>query len=145
MTFHAKELRSYKELPQLWYHFAVKDRDEPRPRGGLLRTREFIMKDAYSFDRDEESARASFEANRGAYKRIFERCGLETYDVQAESGVMGGKLSVGFLAPAESGENTLVSCENGDYAADIEIARAVPRAATFPEALGRRRRSRRPA
>ncbi len=135
VTFHAKELRSYKELPQLWYHFAVKDRDEPRPRGGLLRTREFIMKDAYSFDRDEESARASFEANRGAYKRIFERCGLETYDVQAESGVMGGKLSVGFLAPAESGENTLVSCVNGDYAADIEIARAVPRAPTFPEAL----------
>ncbi len=135
VTFHAKELRSYKELPQLWYHFAVKDRDEPRPRGGLLRTREFIMKDAYSFDRDEESARASFEANRGAYKRIFERCGLETYDVQAESGVMGGKLSVGFLAPAESGENTLVSCVNGDYAADIEIARALPRAPTFPEAL----------
>jgi prolyl-tRNA synthetase len=136
VTFHAKEIRSYKELPQLWYHFAVKDRDEPRPRGGLLRTREFIMKDAYSFDRDEESARASFEANRGAYKRIFERCGLETYDVQAESGVMGGKLSVGFLAPAESGENTLVSCENGDYAADIEIARAVPREAVFPETLG---------
>ena len=89
VTFHAKEIRSYKELPQLWYHFAVKDRDEPRPRGGLLRMREFIMKDAYSFDRDEESARASFEANRGAYKRIFERCGLETYDVQAECGDHG--------------------------------------------------------
>ena len=145
VTFHAKEIRSYKELPQLWYHFAVKDRDEPRPRGGLLRTREFIMKDAYSFDRDEESARASFEANRGAYKRIFERCGLETYDVQAESGVMGGKLSVGFLAPAESGENTLVSCENGDYAADIEIARAVPREAAFPETLELLRRWRRRA
>ncbi len=136
VTFHSKELRSYKELPQLWYHFAVKDRDEPRPRGGLLRTREFIMKDAYSFDRDEAGALESFEANRGAYKKIFERCGLETYDVQAESGVMGGKLSVGFLAPAASGENTLVSCENGDYAADVEIARAVPRAPTFPEALG---------
>ena len=133
VTFHAKELRSYRELPQLWYHFQVKDRDEPRPRGGLLRVREFIMKDAYSFDRDEEGARTSFEANRGAYKRIFERCGLETYDVQAESGIMGGKLSVGFLAPAGSGENTLVSCENGDYAADLEIARAAPRAPTFPE------------
>jgi prolyl-tRNA synthetase len=133
VTFHAKELRSYRELPQLWYHFQVKDRDEPRPRGGLLRVREFIMKDAYSFDRDEEGARTSFEANRGAYKRIFERCGLETYDVQAESGIMGGKLSIGFLAPAGSGENTLVSCENGDYAADLEIARAVPRAPTFPE------------
>ena len=133
VTFHAKELRSYRELPQLWYHFQVKDRDEPRPRGGLLRVREFIMKDAYSFDRDEEGARTSFEANRGAYKRIFERCGLETHDVQAESGIMGGKLSIGFLAPAGSGENTLVSCENGDYAADLEIARAVPRAPTFPE------------
>jgi prolyl-tRNA synthetase len=136
VTFHAKELRSYRELPQLWYHFQVKDRDEPRPRGGLLRVREFIMKDAYSFDRDEEGARESFEANRGAYKRIFERCDLETYDVQAESGIMGGKLSVGFLAPAGSGENTLVSCENGDYAADLEIARAAPRSPEFPEQLG---------
>ena len=135
VTFHSKELRSYRELPQLWYHFQVKDRDEPRPRGGLLRVREFIMKDAYSFDRDEDGARTSFEANRGAYKRIFERCGLETYDVQAESGIMGGKLSVGFLAPADSGENTLVSCENGDYAADLEIARAMPRAAATPTAL----------
>ena len=67
VTFHARELRSYKELPQLWYHFSVKDRDEPRPRGGLLRGREFIMKDAYSFDRDEAGARESFERNRGAY------------------------------------------------------------------------------
>jgi len=135
VTFHSKEVRSYRELPQLWYHFQTKHRDEPRPRGGLLRVREFIMKDAYSFDRDEAGARASFEANRGAYTKIFERCGLETYDVQAESGIMGGKLSVGFLAPAQSGENTLVSCVNADYAADIEIARAVPRQAVFPEEL----------
>ena len=135
VTFHARELRSYRELPQLWYHFSVKDRDEPRPRGGLLRMREFIMKDAYSFDRDEASARESFERNRGAYKRIFERCGLEAPDVQAESGIMGGKLSVGFLAPADSGDNRLVTCEHGDYAADLEIARAVPRAPVFPEAM----------
>jgi prolyl-tRNA synthetase len=135
VTFHARELRSYKELPQLWYHFAVKDRDEPRPRGGLLRMREFIMKDAYSFDRDEAAARESFGRNRGAYRRIFDRCELETYDVQAESGIMGGKLSIGFLAPAGSGENMLVSCENGDYAADFEIVRAVPRAPSFPDAL----------
>ncbi|HWB57118.1 MAG TPA: aminoacyl--tRNA ligase-related protein, partial [Gaiellaceae bacterium] len=86
VTFHAREIRSYRELPQLWYHFQTKDRDEPRPRGGLLRVREFIMKDAYSFDRDEEGVRSSFEANRDAYKRIFDRCGLDTYDVQAESG-----------------------------------------------------------
>jgi prolyl-tRNA synthetase len=135
VTFHARELRSYRELPQLWYHFAIKDRDEPRPRGGLLRVREFIMKDAYSFDRDEDGVRRSFEANREAYKKIFARCGLETYDVQAESGIMGGKYSVDFLAPSGSGENTLVICENGDYAADVEVARAVPRDPVFPERL----------
>jgi prolyl-tRNA synthetase len=135
VTFHAREIQSYKQLPQLWYHFSVKDRDEPRPRGGLLRVREFIMKDAYSFDRDEEGVRRSFEANRGAYKRIFERCGLETYDVQAESGIMGGKFSVDFLAPARSGENVLVTCESGDYTADGDIARAVPRTPEFPAAL----------
>jgi prolyl-tRNA synthetase len=135
-TFHAREIRSYKELPQLWYHFQTKDRDEPRPRGGLLRVREFIMKDAYSFDRDEEGVRSSFEANREAYKRIFARCQLETYDVQAESGIMGGKLSFDFLAPSGSGENTLVACENGDYAADLEIAHAIPREPELPAALG---------
>jgi prolyl-tRNA synthetase len=135
VTFHAREIRSYRELPQLWYHFAVKDRDEPRPRGGLLRVREFIMKDAYSFDRDEEGVKRSFEANRDAYKRIFGRCGLEVYDVQAESGVMGGKFSVDFLAPSGSGENTLVVCENGDYAADLEVAQAIPRDPLFSERL----------
>jgi prolyl-tRNA synthetase len=135
VTFHARELQSYKQLPQLWYHFQTKDRDEPRPRGGLLRVREFIMKDAYSFDRDEEGLRRSFEANRGAYKRMFERCGLETYDVQAESGIMGGKFSVDFLAPSGSGENVLVTCENGDYAADGDIAQAVPRAPELPAPL----------
>src|SRR3954464_7280179 len=83
VTFHAREIQSYKQLPQLWYHFAIKDRDEPRPRGGLLRVREFIMKDAYSFDRDDAGVRRSFEANRGAYKNVFARCGLEVYDVQA--------------------------------------------------------------
>src|SRR5437588_1300005 len=127
VTFHAREIRSYRELPQLWYHFSVKDRDEPRPRGGLLRVREFIMKDAYSFDRDEEGLDRSFQLNRGAYFRIFDRCGLEVHAVQAESGMMGGRESVDFLAPSGSGENTLVTCERGDYAADIEIARGVPR------------------
>ncbi len=131
-TFHAREIRSYKELPQLWYHFSVKDRDEPRPRGGLLRVREFIMKDAYSFDRDQKGAIASFERNQEAYYRIFDRCGLEVHAVQAESGIMGGKLTVDFLAPSGSGENVLVRCERGDYAADAEIARGVPRAPEFP-------------
>jgi prolyl-tRNA synthetase len=134
-TFHAREIRSYRELPQLWYHFQTKDRDEPRPRGGLLRLREFVMKDGYSFDRDEESVRRTFEANRLAYRRIFESCGLESYDVQAESGIMGGKFSIDFLAPSGSGENMLVLCENGDYAADLEVARAIPRDPVFPERL----------
>jgi prolyl-tRNA synthetase len=135
VTFHAREIQSYRDLPQLWYHFQTKDRDEPRPRGGLLRVREFIMKDAYSFDRDEDGVRASFEANREAYKRIFARCELETSDVQAESGIMGGKFSIDFLAPSGSGENTLVRCENGDYAGDLEVARATPPDAVLPEAL----------
>ena len=134
-TWHAREIRSYRELPQLWYHLSVKDRDEPRPRGGLLRVREFIMKDAYSFDRDEEGLDRQYQANRGAYFRIFERCGLEVHAVEAESGMMGGKESEDFLAPSGSGENTLVTCERGDYAADIEIARGVPRAPAFPEQL----------
>jgi prolyl-tRNA synthetase len=136
VTFHAREIRSYKELPQLWYHFQTKDRDEPRSRGGLLRLREFIMKDAYSFDRDEEGVKRNFEANREAYKKIFARCDLETYDVQAESGIMGGKYSVDFLAPSGSGENTLIICENGDYAADIEVAQAIPPAPVLPDPLG---------
>jgi prolyl-tRNA synthetase len=134
-TFHAREIQSYKELPQLWYHFQTKDRDEPRARGGLLRVREFIMKDAYSFDRSEEAAFASFEKNRVAYHRIFERCGVEAHEVKAESGIMGGELTYDFLSPSGSGENTLVRCENGDYAADAEVARGVPRAPDFPQRL----------
>jgi prolyl-tRNA synthetase len=135
MTHHAREIRSYKELPQMWYHFATKERDEPRPRGGLLRVREFIMKDAYSFDRDEDGLDRNFRLQAGAYERIWERCGLEVYGVEAESGMMGGSESFDYLAPSGSGENTLVRCENGDYAADLEIARGVPRAPEFPEAL----------
>jgi prolyl-tRNA synthetase len=134
-AFHAAEIQSYRQLPQLWYHFQTKDRDEPRPRGGLLRVREFIMKDSYSLDRDQAGLDASFEKNRVAYERIFERCGLTTYYVEAEPGMMGGSESYDFLAPSGSGENTLVTCENGDYAADIEIARAVPRAPEFPSSL----------
>jgi prolyl-tRNA synthetase len=134
-TFHARELQSYRQLPQLWYHFQTKDRDEPRPRGGLLRLREFVMKDAYSFDRDAEGLDRSFRLNEGAYERIFERCGVTAYPVQAESGMMGGKESFDYLAPSGSGENTLVTCENGDYASDLEIAAGVPTPARFPEAL----------
>ena len=135
-TFHARELQSYRQLPQMLYHFQTKGRDEPRPRGGLLRVREFVMKDAYSFDVDDEGLAKSFELQRGAYHRIFERCALEFYEVEAESGMMGGKQSRDFLCPSGSGENTLVLCERGDYAADLEIASGVPRPVEFPERLG---------
>jgi prolyl-tRNA synthetase len=135
MTFHARELQSYRELPQTWYHFSTKERDEPRPRGGLLRLREFIMKDSYSFDRDAAGLDVSFQRHLEAYQRIFERCGLKAHVVEAESGIMGGKDSLGFLAPTGSGENELMRCENGDYFADIEAARGVPRAPEFPPAL----------
>jgi prolyl-tRNA synthetase len=135
MTFHARELQSYKQLPQAWYHFSTKERDEPRPRAGLLRVREFIMKDSYSFDRDEAGLDASFMRHAQAYRKIFERCGLEFYEVEAESGIMGGRESWDYLAPTGSGENELVRCENGDYAADIEAAHGIPRPPEFPEPL----------
>jgi prolyl-tRNA synthetase len=135
MTFLGREIQSYKELPQVWYHFSTKDRDEPRPRGGLLRLREFIMKDSYSFDTDEPGLDVSFRAHEKAYARIFERCGLEAFLVEAESGTMGGKESLGFLAPTGSGENELMRCENGDYFADAEAARGTPRPPELPPPL----------
>src|SRR6478672_481340 len=135
MTFHAREIQSYRDLPQMLYHFQTKNRDEPRPRAGLIRVREFIMKDSYSFDRDAEGLEKSFQLHKGAYDRIFERCELEVYPVQAESGMMGGSASMDFLAPSAAGENTLVTCERGGYAADLEIARGIPRAPEFPPAL----------
>src|SRR5690348_404330 len=135
MTFLAREIQSYKQLPQVWYHFSNKDRDEPRPRGGLLRVREFVMKDSYTFDADEAGLDAAFDRHEEAYARIFERCGLEAYLVEAESGVMGGKSSLGFLAPTGSGENELMRCENGDYFADAEAARGTPPPPELPEAL----------
>jgi prolyl-tRNA synthetase len=135
VTFHARELHSYRQLPQMLYHFGLKARDEPRPGKGLIRLREFVMKDAYSFDRDDEGLTESFRKQRGAYVRIFERCGVAAHDVPAEPGMMGGSESRDFLAAAGAGENTLVTCENGDFAADIEVATTTPRPAAFPDAL----------
>ncbi|MDX6485574.1 MAG: prolyl-tRNA synthetase [Gaiellaceae bacterium] len=137
VTFHARELQSYKQLPQLLYHFSIKERDESRPRGGLLRLREFIMKDGYSFDADDAGLDVSFKRNHEAYKKIFDRVGITAYDVEAEPGMMGGTESLDFLAPSGSGENTLVTCENGDFAADLEVAQSIPRAPAFPDALDR--------
>ena len=135
VTFHARELQSYRQLPSLLYQFSIKERDAPRPRAGLIRVREFVMKDSYSFDRDEAGLDVQFRAHREAYARIFERCGVQAYDVEAEPGMMGGSESRDFLAPAAAGENILVACENGDFNADIEVARTVPRPAVLPEAL----------
>ena len=135
VSFHARELQSYRQLPQMLYHFAIKERDEPRPGKGLIRLREFIMKDAYSFDRDDAGLDVSFRRQRDAYRRTMERCGVVTFDVDAEPGMMGGSESVDFLAPAGAGENTLVTCEKGDFAADIEVARTIPRPPRFPERL----------
>jgi prolyl-tRNA synthetase len=135
VTWHVREIQSYRQLPQMLYHFSIKERDEPRPGKGLIRLREFIMKDAYSFDRDEAGLTEQFERQRAAYHRTFERCGVEVVAVEAESGMMGGSESVDFLAPAEAGQNVLVTCENGDFAADAEVARGVPRAPELPARL----------
>ncbi len=135
VTFHARELHSYRQLPQMLYHLSIKERDEPRPGKGLIRMREFIMKDAYSFDRDDEGLARSFDAQREAYHRIFDRIEVEYEDVAAEPGMMGGSESRDFLAPARAGENTLVRCANCDFAADIEVAETTPRAPVFPERL----------
>ena len=93
------------------------------------------MKDAYSLDRDDAGLERSFRLQEGAYHRVFERCGIEFHAVQAESGMMGGSASIDFLAPAGAGENVLVTCERGDYAADLEVARGIPRPPAFPEHL----------
>jgi prolyl-tRNA synthetase len=135
MTFHARELQSYRELPQIWYHFANKARDEPRPRGGLLRVREFIMKDSYSFDRDDEGLAGSFEKHEGAYRRIFDRCGIEYIVVEADVGVMGGELSIEFQAPCAVGEDTIAVCTTCDYKANIQVARGTATPALAPERL----------
>jgi prolyl-tRNA synthetase len=134
-TYHARELQSYRQLPQMLYHFGLKERDEPRPGKGLIRLREFIMKDAYSFDRDEAGLDRSFELQRGAYERIFGRLALVAHGVDAEPGMMGGSESLDFLAPASAGENTLITCENGDFAADMEVAQTVPRPPVLSETL----------
>jgi prolyl-tRNA synthetase len=134
-TFHGREIQSYRELPQFWYHFGTKERDEPRPHGGLIRVREFVMKDSYSFDRDEAGLDESFQRHAAAYRRIFDRCGLDYYEVEAEPGMMGGSESWDYLCPAGSGQDMLALCENGDFAADAEVARAIPPRPDFPERL----------
>jgi prolyl-tRNA synthetase len=115
------ELRSYKQLPQIWYQIQTKFRDEPRPKAGLLRVRQFIMKDSYSFDIDEASLDASYNKHYNAYVRIFKRCGLEFVAVEADSGAMGGSGSQEFMVYTEAGEDLIASSSSG-YAANLEKA-----------------------
>jgi prolyl-tRNA synthetase len=117
-----KELRSYKQLPQIWYQIQSKFRDEPRPRSGLLRVRQFIMKDSYSFDIDAAGLDASYKKHYDAYCRIFDRCGLKYMVVEADSGAMGGKESHEFMVRTPAGEDLIVSCESCNYAANMEKA-----------------------
>jgi prolyl-tRNA synthetase family II len=122
VTTLAGELSSYRQLPQSWYHIQIKFRDEPRPRSGLIRVREFTMKDSYSFDLDQAGLDASFEAHRRAYERIFARLGIPAIPVEASSGTMGGSGSVEFICPSEAGEDLIARCSEGDYAANLEKA-----------------------
>jgi prolyl-tRNA synthetase len=118
----AGEINSYRQLPKNFYQVSVKFRDEIRPRFGLMRAREFIMKDAYSFDTNDETATASYQKMFDAYVKIFARCGLKAFAVEADTGIMGGKFSCEFMIPAESGEDEIVFCEGCGYAANIEKA-----------------------
>jgi prolyl-tRNA synthetase len=117
-----KELRSYKQLPQIWYQIAPKFRDEPRPRSGLLRVRQFMMKDSYSFDIDAGGLDVSYKKHYEAYCRIFDRCGLKYVVVEADSGAMGGKESHEFMVRTSAGEDQIVSCDGCNYAANLERA-----------------------
>jgi len=117
------ELRSYKQLPQIWYQIQEKFRDEPRPKSGLLRLRQFLMKDSYSFDLDEAGLDKSYQKHVEAYKRIFDRCGLKSLYVEAFSGLMGGSVSSEYTAPTDAGEDVVATCECG-YAANLEKAEA---------------------
>jgi prolyl-tRNA synthetase len=134
VTFHiAREVRSYRELPMILYHVQTKERDEQRPRAGVLRTREFTMKDSYSFDRDAEGLDRSYELHIDAYDRILDRCGLRWYRVEADVGMMGGSGAHEYLAPCEAGENEVALAPG--YAANLEVASADPQRVELPPPL----------
>src|SRR5689334_4909452 len=120
------ELRSYKQLPQIWYQIQNKFRDEPRPKSGLLRVRQFIMKDSYSFDIDQAGLDAAYDKHYAAYCRIFERCGLEYTVVEAHSGAMGGSQSHEFMVASDAGEDFVAICKSCGYSANLEKAVSTP-------------------
>jgi prolyl-tRNA synthetase len=132
-THVAQVVRSYRDLPMILYHLQVKERDEPRPRAGVLRTREFVMKDSYSFDRDAEGLEVSYERHAGAYERILDRCGIEWYRVQADVGMMGGHGADEYMAPCAAGENEVALAPG--YAANVEVASAEPQPVELPAPL----------
>src|SRR5919201_1292454 len=134
VTWHvAREVRSYRELPMILYHLQTKERDEPRPRAGVLRVREFTMKDSYSFDRDDEGLERSYELHIQAYDRIFDRCGLRWHRVEADVGMMGGFGAHEYMAPCDAGENEVALAPG--YAANVEVASAEPQPVELPPAL----------
>src|ERR687889_229876 len=134
VTQHVPQVvRSYRQLPFSLYHFQVKERDEPRPRAGLLRTREFIMKDAYTFDRDREGLDAHYERYREAYDRVMDRCGIEWYRVESDVGAMGGHGAHEYMAPSPAGENDVALAPG--YAANVEVATADARPVELPPGL----------
>jgi prolyl-tRNA synthetase len=118
----AREIHSYKQLPQLWFHIQTKERDEARPKSGVLRTREFIMKDSYSLDVDEAGLQVSYDKHVAAYDRIFTRCGLRFTKVESDNGMMGGAISHEYMAPSAAGEDEIVFCAACGYAANVELA-----------------------
>jgi prolyl-tRNA synthetase len=122
----SKEIRSYRDLPQIWYQIQTKERDEARPRSGVLRTREFLMKDSYTLDPDAEALARSYSAHKEAYCHIFERCGLRYVVVESDPGMMGGSGSHEFMAPSAAGEDEVALCDRCGYAANVELARGVP-------------------
>jgi prolyl-tRNA synthetase len=129
----ATAVRSYRDLPLILYHFQTKERDEPRPRAGVLRTREFIMKDAYTFDRDREGLDAAYDRHVAAYDRMMDRCGLEWYRVESDVGMMGGFGAHEYMAPCPAGENEIALAPG--YAANVEVASAEPQPVTLPPRL----------
>src|SRR6266850_2153614 len=128
----AREIRSYRDLPQIWYQIQTKERDEARPRSGVLRTREFVMKDSYTLDPDVAALDRSYAAHEAAYRKIFDRCGLRYRVVQSDTGMMGGLGAHEFMAPSAAGEDEIAICEGCGYAANVELARGVPEAPAFP-------------
>jgi prolyl-tRNA synthetase len=136
MASIARELRSYKQLPQIWYQIQTKFRDEARPKSGLLRVRQFIMKDSYSFDLDPTGLDVAYEKHRQAYCRIFDRCGLNYVAVEAHSGAMGGSESQEFMVVSDAGEDWVVQCPACGYAANLERASAVAAPPQIPDPEG---------